>query len=212
MRIGTWNLEGKWGAAQARLLGEQYCDVWLLTEVSEKLSLVPYHVHLTKGEMAPGRRWAAVVSKSPLSPFADPHPASAMALVGGILYCSSILPWRAALDGAVWSGEGHAAKTRRALETLLAALPDQGLVWGGDWNQALSGREFSGSEEGRKHLLKAVGRLGLTVPTAGLPHRLPPALSIDHIAVSIGTRVVSAEHVAVDPRLSDHDLYVVETA
>lgn len=35
-------------------------------------------------------------------------------------------------------------------------------VWGGDWNRALSGPEYSGSKAGRLHLLEALDRLGLS--------------------------------------------------
>ncbi|MFZ0530145.1 MAG: hypothetical protein WAL91_06375 [Propionicimonas sp.] len=35
MRIGTWNLEGRWNPNQVELLLAQDCDVWLLTEVHE---------------------------------------------------------------------------------------------------------------------------------------------------------------------------------
>lgn len=33
-------------------------------------------------------------------------------------------------------------------------------VWGGNWNQALKGREYPGSKAGREHLLTALAGLG----------------------------------------------------
>lgn len=48
--------------------------------------------------MAPHRRWAAVLSRTELTPLRDPHPASAMTVVDGMTYCSSILPWRSCGD------------------------------------------------------------------------------------------------------------------
>jgi hypothetical protein len=33
MRIGTWNLAGRWDARHERLMRDQACDVWLVTEV-----------------------------------------------------------------------------------------------------------------------------------------------------------------------------------
>ena len=200
-------------AAQSRFLKEQACDVWLLTEVDQSLTLDEYDLHLTSGEMAQGRRWAGVLSKAPLSPMAAPRPASAMALISGILFCSSILPWRSCPAGEVWSGANHGAKISHAFETLMATLPRHGLVWGGDWNHALSGREYAGSAEGRKHLLKAVRKLGLTVRPASLPHQIPGLISIDHIAVLLNAKVVSASRVgaaAGGDRRSDHALYFVE--
>ena len=85
------------------------------------------------------------------------------------------------------------------------------LVWGGDWNHALTGKEHAGSAGGRAAITGALDELGLVVPTAELPHRIDGLLSIDHIAVSQEfagepTRVVAAKGAK---RLSDHDAYVV---
>jgi hypothetical protein len=105
--------------------------------------------------------------------------------------------------------------TRDALEKLIVDLPPKDLVWGGDWNQSLVGKDYAGSIGGLRHLLAAIDQLGLQVPTADLPHRLPGVASIDHIAaarglpMSAGCRVVAQ---AAGVRLSDHDLYTVEIA
>jgi hypothetical protein len=39
---------------------------------------------------------------------------------------------------------------------IVGALPRSGVVWGGDWNHALSGREFTGTAGGRVHVLAAI--------------------------------------------------------
>lgn len=39
MRIGTWNLAGRWDARHRTLLETMDCDALLLTEVSERLKL-----------------------------------------------------------------------------------------------------------------------------------------------------------------------------
>lgn len=112
-----------------------------------------------------------------------------------------------------WVGPNHAERTRNALEELLKQLPDSGLVWGGDWNHGLDGHESAGSKAGRDHIVKAVSKLGLKVPTKYLCHRLPELRTIDHIAVGTGVEVVSAERIEAiegSRRLSDHDAYVVE--
>ena len=84
----------------------------------------------------------------------------------------------------------------------------QRLVWGGDWNHGLVGREYSGSKGGRLVLAETLDRLGLDVPTAELPHQLEGLTAIDHVAVPRHSAV--KECVRVDARgLSDHDLYVV---
>lgn len=86
------------------------------------------------------------------------------------------------------------------------------LVWGGDWNHALTGREQAGSMAGRESVLGALDELGLVVPTSALPHVTEGLLSIDHVAVPLGpaaaAKRVSAE--AGGKRLSDHDAYVVD--
>ncbi|WP_210502903.1 hypothetical protein [Nocardioides xinjiangensis] len=93
MRIGTWNLDGRWSDDHAALLAEQDCDVWLLTEVNESTSLAGFAVHRSQSLAAPRRRWAAVASRLPMTSAPDPHPASAQAQVGATTYVS-VLPWR----------------------------------------------------------------------------------------------------------------------
>lgn len=213
MRVGTWNLAGRWSDHHRSLMVDADCDVWLLTEVHAGTGLPGYAVHRTQAHCAPGRHWAAIASRLPMASSPDPHPASAQAQVGGTTYVSSVLPWRSARTGPVWTGDGHAAKTQHAVDDLLLRIgASQRLVWGGDWNHALSGRETAGSKAGRTAILGAVAALGLDVPTADLPHALGGLLSIDHVAVPAGTasgaRRVVAE--AAGRRLSDHDAYVVE--
>lgn len=215
MRIGTWNLAGRWSAVHHRFIRDLDCDVLLLTEVSERVSIDGYVGHLGEAVMASKRRWAGVFSREPISPLPDPHPASALARVGDLKFCSSILPWRSCGNRPPWIGPRHVDKTTHAVEHLVGVLPRTGLVWGGDWNHALHGREYAGSTGGRTALLKAVAELGLMVPTRDLPHRLEGLLTIDHIAVGQAESVRGVDrHVPfVDGRhLSDHDAYVLATA
>jgi hypothetical protein len=189
------------------------CDVWLLTEVSDRLDLPGYTGHLSGTPMRAKVQWAGVFSRTTLEPLPDPHPASAMARIGDTTFVSSILPWRGTGDVEPWHGESHAARTHNALDTLLAALPDDDLCWGGDWNHAFSGREYAGSEAGREAITQALAELGLTVATSDLPHALERLLSIDHIAVPGAWRIGSAERIAASAggaRHSDHELYVVQ--
>lgn len=214
MRIGTWNMAGRWDDRHERLLDEQDCDVWLLTEVHQRAGLVGYECNRTAGTMMAGRAWAAVLSRSALETTPDPHPASAAARIDGIVYCSSILPWRSCGSDAPWVGADHAARAQHAVATLMASLPDEDLVWGGDWNHSLTGAEIAGSKAGREAVLAGVSDRGLRVPTAGLPSHLDDCLSIDHIAVPAAWEV-GARHVTalVDgARLSDHDAYVVDVS
>lgn len=208
MRIGTWNLEGCWGARHLTLIEAMNCDVLLLTEVREDIAIPSYDLHLGHLEMVPGRRWAAVASRLPMHPLHDPHGASAMADVDGQRYCSSVLPRRNCGQDHPWSGADTTEKTLAAVADVRAAVPT---VWGGDWNHAFSGGERSGSLDGRAALLDAVARLGLQVPTADASHQ-KGGLSIDHIAVprSWDVSAVERHRALVDERwISDHDAYVV---
>jgi len=104
--------------------------------------------------------------------------------------------------------------TRAALERMAPDLrAAQGaLVWGGDWNHAMQGREYAGSAAGRTAILGLVESLGLTVVTTDAPHRIDGLLSIDHIAVPAGWTRGLCERLAAtsgERRLSDHDAYVV---
>jgi hypothetical protein len=102
MRIGTWNLAGRWSPHHHDLMQQQDCDVWLLTEVSTKVFLAGHKAHLAVQEMAPKRRWAGVFSRIGLTALPDPHPASATAIVDSTTFCSSILPWRRCGHRAPW--------------------------------------------------------------------------------------------------------------
>jgi hypothetical protein len=213
VRIGTWNLAGRWSDDHRSLLLEADCDVWLLTEVNERTRLPGYAIHLSAAPMAARRRWAAVASRLPMASSPDPHPASAAAQVGATTYVSSVLPWRAARSGPVWAGERHADRTQHAVDDLLLRLrAAPSLVWGGDWNHALIGKEYAGSKAGRVSITGALDELGLVVPTAELPHAIQGLLSIDHVAVPAGSSATARRVVAAGDRerLSDHDAYVVD--
>jgi hypothetical protein len=210
VRIGTWNLAGRWDTRHRDLIRAMDCDVLLLTEVSERVDLRGYDVHLGHQVMAPRRRWAAVASRLAMSSEPDPHGASAMVTLEGLRICSSILPWRSCGAEDPWVGTTSAERTSAAVAALEASAPS---VWGGDWNHALSGREWAGSEAGREHLLAAVERLDLQVPTASLPHQIEDLLSIDHIAVPKSWTILAAQRhraFAGQVRISDHDAYVVD--
>jgi hypothetical protein len=188
------------------------CDVLLLTEVPDPVHLTEFELHRGRTPMAPARNWAAVASRRPLEALSDPHGASAMVEVDGLRICASILPWRTCGSGEPWIGATTAQRTAAAVEAVEAATPT---VWGGDWNHALTGPEWSGSKEGRRDILGAVQRLSLQVPTADAPHQIDGLLSIDHIAVPASWSVRGVEHYTafVDgARISDHDAYVVELA
>ena len=220
MRIGTWNLAGRTGPAHVALLTEQRCDVWLLTEVPDRLVVADYVLHLGGGLMNNRKRWAGILSARTTEPLADPHPASAAARIAGRTFVSSVLPWNGCGEHWPGDGDGPAAKTVEAVRVLTTALMTTAtaggsVVWGGDWNDALVGRDGAGTATGRESINSALDGLGLQVPTRGLPHRLASSGSIDHLAVPRADTVLSAHRISavVDGvTLSDHDAYVVELA
>lgn len=210
VRVGTWNLAGRWSKAHERLLASADCDVWLLTEVHPDTRLSGYHSHRGKGRIVGRRSWAAILSREPLEAMPDPHGASAAAVVSGTVFCSTVLPWRSCRSLQPWSGSNHAAKTGAALDAIIETLSrTEPVIWGGDWNHALSGREYAGSAAGRTHLRTALGKLGLSARTEDLPHRIEGLLSIDHIAAPTGWPARAAERIPATP-LSDHDAYTVQ--
>jgi len=213
VRIGTWNMEGRWSADHAELLLAQGCDVWLLTEVHEATQLPGSAMRLTTGRMGDHKYWAGVCTRGPLKPFTDPHPASAAVAFHGLVWCSSILPWRSCGD-TVWGSGSTAEKTVRAVAQLMRSLPPGDLVWGGDWNHAMIGREYVGSLPGRAAIDHELTERRLQLATRHSPHRIPGLLSIDHIAVPRVARVLASRRTVAEDhggrRLSDHDAYTTE--
>lgn len=214
MRIGTWNMEGRRSADALTFLGDQACDVLLLTEVPTGLALQGYGMTEARPLMRAGVHWAAVASRSPLDDLVSPHPATTAAVIDGTTFVSSILPWRGCGDVAPWTGTDHLTRTTATLAALEPFLRSQDrLVWGGDWNHALHGPERAGSKAARAYLLRLVEELSLTVPTAILAHRIPGIFSIDHIATPTSQPADAAVRVQAtqgERRLSDHDLYRID--
>ena len=210
MRIGTWNLEGKWSDRHARFMHRQDCDVWLLTEVHTRTALQGYEVVATKVPMARDRHWSAILSRSGVKPRRSPHRTTAVAVIDGTTYWCSVLPWRTCGTKAPWVGSNHGDKMAAVVSQLEPARPAGRLVWGGDWNQALLGRDYAGSNDGRRHLLTSIDRFKLQVPTAGLGHRKPGHASIDHIAIPHEDLATRVERIPAAAALSDHDAYIVE--
>lgn len=212
VRVATWNLEGRWTPRHDWLVGSLRADVLLLTEVLAEIEIPGLHIHLTEGEMQPGRRWAAIGTVAPPRPLPDPHGATALVEVAGIPIASSVLPWRSSGGGSPWSGHNQGSRTTAAVTSIETTAP---VVWGGDWNHELTGRLQAGSQDGQVSILRAIDRLGLSAPTASSQHPLPGARSIDHVALPAPWTVISVERVSgiVDGvALSDHDAYVVEIA
>ena len=162
------------------------------------------------------RHWLAILSLKSLEKQKDPHPTTACAIIDGTTYWSSVLPLRTCGNETPWVGSTHSDKMAAVLSELEPVGPERPgrrLVWGGDWNQALVGKDYAGSTEGRKHLLNSIDRLALHVPTAGLRSQLLDHASIDHTALPQSDFVSRVERIPAKTQtatLSDHDAYIVD--
>lgn len=215
MKIGTWNLDGRWSANHQQFLKNEECDVWLLTEVPNKFALDGGELFPSM-PMTPEKAWAGVWSNGNADSSQSPHPAAAMAVRDGVLYCSCVLPWRSARPW--WPAEDTGDVAAMTAATLARLRPELkaatgAVVWGGDWNHALHGREVAGTYDGRVEIKKLRFELQLKVRTVCQPHAKPGLLSIDHIAVPAAWKVTKCWRVvaeAAGKRLSDHDAYIVD--
>lgn len=211
MRIGTWNLDGSWSADHASLLLQLDCEVLLLTECPAEVSLPGYGRHATAAVIAgTDSHWATVLSTRPLEPLPDPHPASAAVLVGDVVVCASVLPWPLAGGSWPWGPPEHLPRMQQTLRELTGAFAGRTVVWGGDWNQPLTGSLAGFSRAARDAITASVEMLDLQVPTESLAGRAPGQGSIDHLAVPRSWTIRDAGRVPVDEDLSDHDAYWVD--
>jgi len=192
------------------------CDVWLLTEMRPRVSLEGYHQHLAGVVKEGEKHWAGLLSRLPIEHEPDPHPTSALARIEGRLFCSSVLPWpllseeRATAE--LWDGEDHVGRVTSTVDALAAAFSGEPVVWGGDWNQPLTGNIVGFSRGAQEVILDAVGQLSLQVPTQSLRAHNGMQNSIDHVAVPAAWIVAGVGSIKVADQLSDHDVYWVDAS
>lgn len=213
MKIGTWNLDAKWGKQHEELIRHSDCDVWLLTEVSSELQMTNYYNHRSSMRMARGQHYASVLSRKPITPLCDPHGASAAAVIDGIIFCSSILPWSACASepSSPWFGQNSVGEmVQETIERLASNLPLSKVVWGGDLNQNLTGGwQYVGSKAGREIIEHFLDEMNLQITTGDLPHQRDGSYTIDHIAIPKTWQCFHARRIDAS-KLSDHDAYVIE--
>jgi hypothetical protein len=226
MRIGTWNLDRGKPLWQRPFQSGHICkaaDLWLLTEVPSHMKFGEVRSSFS-GSVPPGddQSWAAVSSTFPMEPIPSEHPSLAMARIDHpkgrpFVAASSVFPWRTAAkywpveDGDTFAERcaGTLAKHLAEISVASGGLP---VVWGGDFNQALSGPERVGSDVGRQALLDAFKELGLRVVTVEAAGQDPNQRSIDHIAIPEDwtSWALEVQPPQSDGRLlSDHPSYVV---
>jgi len=225
LRLGTWNLDGgepRWRQPYQTAHISNEADLWLLTEVPSHMqigNMKPSYSGLRPGET--NQHWAAIAFRWPMELVASRHPSLVMARIshpgGAFLAACSLFPWRtAAMYWPTGDGDSFAKRCARTLaahtceiDRASGGLP---IIWGGSFNQALSGRERAGSDVGRGALLEAFRTLGLRAVTLEANGQDPRERSIDHIAIpkAWSSRAVKVQRPQSDNRfLSDHPSYVV---
>lgn len=213
MRIGTWNLEGRWSAGHATFMQHCACDVWLLSIVQDAFALDSGET-ARSGPRGDDVSWSAVWSAAGLEAREPSHPAVACGRLGELRACSSVLPWRTAAAFSDDDGDSVASITRAAIGGVRNALAGgHDVIWGGGWNHGLNEHEHVGTLIGRRAIRVLVAELTLQTPTARLPNSIPGMFSTDHIAVPERWVVQDARRVIArlgGRRLTDCDAYVVE--
>lgn len=89
--------------------------------------------------MSSGKHWAGVLAREEGLRLPDPHPASVRIEVNGVTFCCSVLPWPLAASEPPWSGEQPSERMASAVSQIVPSLKGRSAVWGGDWNQPLTG-------------------------------------------------------------------------
>lgn len=211
MRIGTWNLAGRWSTDHARVIEDADCDIWLLTDVPARVSAGGYHQHLSRGRRGPSAHWSGILTRLAAEPVAHTSPTATALSIADIVLVSSVLPWPEPHEDEPWEGSSHAERYVTALRETGSLLKGHIPIWGGTWNQPLMGNIIGYSKQAQAALEAFLADHGLQVPTRDLLGR-QRQYTTDHVAVPISWTVVASGKVEVDPSLSPYDLFCVEAS
>ena len=199
LRVGTWNLDRDrplWRQPHQADHVRSQADLWLLTEVPANWQFGTANTSFSQSRPnEDDQYWSGIISRWHVEPIATKHPSLALARIDHpgepFLAAASVFPWRGAAE--FWptgDGDTFADRCVNTLDAHAAEICEArcGLpvVWGGDFNQALSGRDYVGSDAGRAALLKAFEHLRLRAVTVKSHGQVPPHQSIDHIAIPQG--------------------------
>jgi hypothetical protein len=175
MRIGTWNLwdcpPPPWprGQAIASWLNAQDVDIWLLTEVRLEwpTRTSPLVFSSKRADGPTYKRWATIDTTLPLAELetcGDPKcpgeeglRLARLRLEGpdpsSVLVACSVLPWKGADEDWTTLPSGQARQFRRVLDHHVERIvnergDDEPLIWGGDFNQPLTGPLWGSTRKG----------------------------------------------------------------
>ena len=142
--------------------------------------------------------------------------------VPAVVY-GSVLPWRQIVQQApslVRPYENYATAFQRILAEQVADLmrfrvrfPDRMIIWAGDFNQSLVGRNLTGSKSGREQLSSALKHLDLVAWNSNAPHSRTDMCAIDLVCGPDVDRIPRIELIPTHQegrKLSDHMGYVVQ--
>lgn len=211
MRIGTWNLAGRWSMDHARVIEDADCDIWLLTDVPARVSASGYHQHLSVGRRGPSAHWSGILSRLAAAEVVHTSPTATVLSIADIVLVSTVLPWPEPHADEPWEGESHAERYAGALAETGALLDGHIPICGGTWNQPLMGNIIGYSRQAQDALEAFLNNHSLQVPTRDLLGRQRQYTS-DHVAVPASWTVIASGKVEVDPALSPFDLFCVEAA
>jgi hypothetical protein len=222
LRVGTWNMEkypladaGKGPKALAFLTAAN-AELWLLTEVNAGWNTPKRALTASSCRAlgSPQERWAGIDTALSATPLLDdgrtPAAAEEALCLGRIdlpagstadtvLVACSVLPWGGAADS--WpclpsrnlDGQAKFVLDHHAERIRSAQQPGEPIIWGGDFNQALSkpsrelqrtGHRTLGTVDGIARLEATFANLELKPLTAAAEHCIPGREAIDHLAVS----------------------------
>lgn len=235
MKLATWNIE-RGGrsqavrAAQEIVIRELAADVIVLTEppASYKSTAGVVTSPLLRTGPNGSEAWVAIVGHSvePIA-FDVPYERTAVAAqvsVSGVtvIVYGTVLPWLAVTSHApklVRDGESSFAVFKRVLAEQandvieLRRLYDMPVLWVGDFNQSVSGKNFGGSNERRNLLNKTLESLGMIAWNCEAAHAMSGLYAVDLICGPKDCDVT--EQGRIDPMqgkltMSDHAGYWIE--
>lgn len=233
LRIGTWNVEYANLANNPRrveIMHAANADIWVLTETRDELNLGSAYTGISsipRERGGPTARWVTIWSRFPMLSSVEVRDTSRTVAaifdtpLGPLLVYGTVMPWKSdrdPTDTIDWA-KHHRIVPEQAAEWVRLGLrhPEAAVCIAGDLNMNLGGRQYYGTNEGRRLLQDGMARAGLTcvTRTEAVPAGLLDNPHIDHVLLPNSwaerVRVVDAWPGTIGGvRLSDHSGIVVE--
>jgi endonuclease/exonuclease/phosphatase family metal-dependent hydrolase len=242
MKIGTWNVEYGQGeqknALRRHLLDTADCDLWVLTETSDKLDLSATHQNvssqLREGRKQFSERWVSIWSRLPiirkLSVLDEQRTVAALIASpkGQLVLYGTVLPWHSDRNQADanspvsgWSKHYQVLEEQEQEWRLLQQnFAEASLCVAGDLNVSLGGPHYYGTTHGRLLMKAALRNCGLFCATSfdRIPAGMLKYSPIDHVLLPADWKLFAMVSCAWEGttgdkvRLSDHSGLAVSIA